>query len=339
MGVDLGPITPRQRLPLAGLRGRTLAVDAAIQLYQFLSILRLKDGSPLQDREGHVTSHLSGLLFRTVGLIAEHGVRFVFVFDGAPPELKRREIERRREVKRKADVDYQAALAAGDTAKAWSKLVQTTRLTSEMIADARRLLDLLGIPWVEAPEEAEAQAAYMAIQGDCWAAESKDFDTLLFGAPRMARFVGIAGREFLPSQGAFRKVEPEVIDLAVMLKELSLSRKQLVDAAILIGTDFNDGVKGIGPKTAVKLLRQHGSLEGLPAETRSKLPGNLEEIRGYFLSPPTTNDYEVLPQRPDLEGARRFLVEERDFAAKRVDEVLERYRRSLSPLRRLDEFR
>jgi len=338
MGVDLGPIVPRRRLPLASLRGRTLAVDAAIQLYQFLSILRLKDGSPLQDRAGHVTSHLSGLLFRTVGLIAEHGVRFVFVFDGAPPELKRREIERRREVKRKAAADYQAALEAGDTAKAWSKLVQTTRLTSEMIADAQRLLDLLGIPWVEAPGEAEAQAAYMAANGDCWAAESKDFDTLLFGTPRLARFVGISGREFLPSQGAFRKVEPEVIDLAVMLKDLSLTREQLVDAALLIGTDFNDGIKGIGPKTAVKLLRQHGNLEGLPDETRLQLPDNFQEMRDYFLSPPTTNDYELIGDRPDLDGARHFLVEERDFTAKRVDEVLERYRHSQSPLRRLDEF-
>ena len=129
-----------------------------------------------------------------------------------------------------------------------------------------------------------------------------------------------------------------MIDLAVMLKGLSLTREQLIDAAILIGTDFNDGVKGIGPKTAVKLLRQHGQLENLPAETRSILPENLEEIRGYFLSPPTTDEYEILPQRPDLEGARRFLIEERDFTAKRVDEVLERYCRSLSPVRRLNEF-
>ena len=316
-----------------------MAVDAAIQLYQFLSILRLKDGSLLKDREGHITSHLSGLLFRTVGLMAEHGVHFVFVFDGAPPELKRREIERRREVKRKAEADYQAALVAGDTAKAWSKLVMTTSLTDEMTSDTKRLLDLLGIPWIVAPGEAEAQCAYMAAKGDCWAASSKDYDTLLFGAPRVSRFIGIAGKEFLPSQGAFRKVEPEVLDLKATLESVGLTREQLVDAAILIGTDFNEGVKGIGPKTAVKLMRQHLRLEELPAETRSKLPGNLEEIRGYFLSPPTTDAYKTLPQKPDLEGAHRFLVEERDFTAKRVDEVLERYRRSLSPVRRLEEFR
>jgi len=338
MGVDLGPIVVRRKIPLESLRGKTLAVDASIELYQFLSIMRLPDGSPLKDSQDHVTSHLNGILFRTGRLMTDHGIRFAFVFDGEPPELKRAEIAKRREAKAKARREYEAAVAAGDTAKAWSKLVMTTSLTDEMTSDTKRLLDLLGIPWIVAPGEAEAQCAYMAAKGDCWAASSKDYDTLLFGAPRVSRFIGIAGKEFLPSQGAFRKVEPEVLDLKATLESVGLTREQLVDAAILIGTDFNEGVKGIGPKTAVKLMRQHLRLEELPAETRSKLPGNLEEIRGYFLSPPTTDAYKTLPQKPDLEGAHRFLVEERDFTAKRVDEVLERYRRSLSPVRRLDDF-
>ncbi|HKZ47417.1 MAG TPA: flap endonuclease-1 [Thermoplasmata archaeon] len=338
MGVDLGPIVVRRKIPLESLRGKTLAVDASIELYQFLSIMRLPDGSPLKDSQGHVTSHLNGILFRTGRLMTDHGIRFVFVFDGEPPELKLAEIAKRREAKAKARRDYEAAVAAGDTAKAWSKLVMTTSLTDEMTSDAQRLLDLMGVPWLQAPEEAEAQCAFMAARGDCWAASSKDFDTLLFGAPRVSRFVGIAGKEFLPSQGAFRKVEPEIIDLKATLDSVGLTREQLVDAAILIGTDFNEGIKGIGPKTAVKLLRGHGTLEALPNDTRAKLPPNTEAIREYFLSPPTTTQYRLQLRAVDAAGLDRFLCGERDFSRDRVGAVIRRLRETPAGHRTLEDF-
>ena len=184
MGVHLTPIIVRHSTTLEALRGHTIAVDGNLELYQFLSIMRTRDGQPLQDARGRITSHLNGLAFRTTRLIADYNIRPVFVFDGPPPELKRDEIRRRREAREKSQRDYEAAVAAGDTATAWSKAVMTSRLTRPMVEEAKTLLQMLGIPWVQAPSEGEAQAAFLARRGDVWAAGSKDYDSLLFGAPK-----------------------------------------------------------------------------------------------------------------------------------------------------------
>src|SRR5262245_14283704 len=213
-------------------------------MYQFLALIRLKDVTPLQDPRGNVTSHLAGLFYRATRLAGEHGLRFFYVFDGVPPALKTAELERRRTVKERYLREYREALASGDLARAHSKSTMTSRLTSAMIADAERLLALLGFPVVRAPGEAEAQAAFMTERGDAWAVASKDYDSLLFGAPRVVRFLTLTGREFLPSTGTWRPLEPELIDLADMLAALGLRHEGLIDAAILIGTDFNEGVKG-----------------------------------------------------------------------------------------------
>ncbi|TLZ51633.1 MAG: flap endonuclease-1 [Methanobacteriota archaeon] len=338
MGVNFTPIAVKETISLDRLAGRTLAVDASIELYQFLSIMRLPDGSPLSDGKGRVTSHLNGILFRSTRLISEHKARLLYVFDGRPPALKWREIEKRREAKAKAEREYAEAVARGDREAAWSKVVMTTRVTREMKEDAQRLLELLGIPWVQAPSEGEAQASWFAKEGKAWAVSSKDYDSLLFGAPRLARFVGIKGREFLPSRGVSRIVPPEVIDLAVMLRELGLTRRQLIEAAILVGTDFNEGVRGVGPKTAVKLLREHGSLEALPAKIRDPLPPNVDEIRGYFLEPEVDASPEIRTARLDPEGVVRFLVDERGFTSDRVRAAVERLRDVGPAPTTLDDF-
>ena len=338
MGVNLTPIAVKETISLDRLAGRTLAVDASIELYQFLSVMRLPDGSLLSDGEGHVTSHLNGILFRSTRLISEHKARLLYVFDGRPPELKWREIEKRRAAKAKAEREYAEAVARGDRQTAWSKVVMTTRLTREMKEDAQRLLELLGIPWVQAPSEGEAQAAWFAKQGKAWAVSSKDYDALLFGAPRLARFVGVRGREFLPSKGVSRIVPPELIDLAAMLRALGLTHRQLIEAAILIGTDFNDGVKGVGPKTAVKLLREHKGLDELPAKARDLLPPNTAEIRDYFLAPQVDPEPQIRGGRFDPDGVVRFLVEERGFAEDRVRAAVGRLRDVGPAPTTLDDF-
>ena len=338
MGVNLTPIVLKETISLDRLAGRTLAVDASVELYQFLSIMRLPDGSPLSDGKGRVTSHLNGILFRSTRLISEHKARLLYVFDGKPPELKRAEIEKRRQAKAKAEREYEEAVARGDRPAMWARVVMTTRLTREMKEDAQRLLGLLGIPWVQAPSEAEAQAASLASQGAAWAVSSKDYDALLFGAPRLARFVGIRGREYLPSKGVSRIVPPELIDLAAMLEALGLTRRQLVEAAILVGTDFNEGVRGVGPKTAVKLLRAHGSLEELPAKVRDALPADADEARAWFLAPEVEASPEVHSSRLDYEAAIEFLCAERGFSEERVRSALDRLR-SVGPVpTTLDRF-
>jgi flap endonuclease-1 len=310
---------------LEELRGRRLAVDGNSVLYQFLSLIRKPDGIPLMDSAGNVTSHLVGLMFRSTRLIHDYGIKTVFVFDGKPPQLKDKEIEKRRALREKAVREWKAATQVGDYATAWSKAVMTSRLTKPLIEDAKRLLELLGIPYLRAPSEGEAQTAHMAKRGDVWAANSRDYDSLLFGAPRLVRYVTISGREFLPSKGVSRPLEPEIISLRELLSHHGITREQLVDLAILIGTDFNEGIKGMGPKTALKLLREYGSLEGLPEEVKSKLPAQpYKDVRTIFLKPQVTDNYRVEWGELQEEELYDFLCEQRGFSKSRVKTVVER---------------
>jgi flap endonuclease-1 len=164
------------------------------------------------------------------------------------PRFKLAEIARRRSIKERYDAEHAEALEAGDLAKAYSKATMTSRLTREMAGEARELLRLMGMPVVQAPAEGEAQASHMAARSSVWAAASKDYDCLLFGAPRLVRFLTVSGKEFLPSKSAFRAITPELIDTRELLRHYEITHEQLIDVAILIGTDFNDGVKGVGRK-------------------------------------------------------------------------------------------
>jgi flap endonuclease-1 len=278
----------------------------------------------LKDGEGHITSHLAGLFYRTTRLVAEHGLRLAYVFDGKPPDLKAGEIERRRELKERYTQEYAAALAAGDLPRAYSKSTMTSRLSRAMLEDAQRLLELLGIPWLQAPGEAEAQAAFMAERGDVWAAASKDYDCLLFGTPRLVRFLTISGREFLPSKGTSRPIVPELIDREAMLEHYGISREQLIDLALLVGTDFNPGIRGIGPKKALKLVQQHGRIEGMPEEIRALMAPGLDDIRQVYLQPAVTTDYRLDWRPPDEAALVEFLCGGRAFDHSRVVRALAR---------------
>lgn len=328
MGVNLTPIVEKRVVTLDDLRGRSFAVDGFVVLHQFLALIRARDGTPLMDAKGRTTSHLVGLAFRTTRLVADYGMKLVFVFDGRPPQLKRAEVEKRREARERFEQEYREAVAAGDYKAAMAKAVMTGRLTGEGVADAKRLLDLLGIPWVQAPSEGEAQAAYMAAKGDVWASNSQDYDSLLFGTPRLVRYITIQGEEWLPSKGRGRKLQPEIIDLAEMLTMLQLTRDQLIDVGILIGTDFNPGIRGIGPKTALKLVKRHGRLEELPPEIREQLTPDIEAIRDLYNHPPATDSY-TLDEKPlQEEELVRFLCDERSFSRERVDTVIARMRKA-----------
>ena len=323
MGVALTPIVVKEPLTLEALRGRLLDVDGPAELYQFLALIRLRDGTPLRDAKGRVTSHLNGLFYRVTRLIADYGLKLVFVFDGPPPERKRAELARRREIRQRYEAERDEALRSGDLAAAYSKSTMTSKLTREMVGEARELLRMMGIPTVQAPSEAEAQAAHMAASGAVWAAGSKDYDSLLFGASRLVRFITISGKEFLPSRGTFRPIEPELIDLERFLHALQITRTQLIDLAILVGTDFNEGVKGIGPKKALKLVQEHGTIERMPDVIRNTV-GEVDEVRHIYLQPSVTDTYDVQLGEPDFAAIVEFLCTEREFSKERVTAALDR---------------
>jgi flap endonuclease-1 len=327
LGVNLTPILKREQTSLKALKSTSFAIDASIEIHQFLALVRKRDGSLFTDSQGRVTSHLIGLLTRTSRLIADFDMKPVFVFDGKPNPLKRRTIEIRREARKKAEVEYVEAVSKKDYAKAWSKAVMTGRVTGSVLDDSKRLLTLMGVPWLEALEDAEAQASYMAARGDVWAVGSKDYDCLLYGAPILARYLTLTGREWLPAQKRSRPLIPELIKLSENLALLGITREQLVDLAILVGTDFNQGVRGIGPKKALKLVRDYGSIERMPEEIMSKLKEDVNSVRQVFLNPRVREKYVLKRSPPDRDGLVKFLSEERDFNKERVERLIERLMR------------
>ncbi len=199
-------------------------------------------------------------------------------------------------------------------------------LTQPMQDDAKRVLELLGVPWIQAPQEGEAQAAHMAMRGQVWAANSRDYDSVLFGSPRLVRYVTISGQEFLPSKGITRPLIPEMIELPDLLQHLEITREELVDLAIMVGTDFNEGIEGVGPKTALRLIKTHGTLEGLPEQYRDQLPETVNEVREIFLKPAVTNDFKIQYSGLKQDELRQFLCGERGFSKERVELAIERMR-------------
>lgn len=330
MGVNFAPIIVKEKVSLNFLRGKSLAVDANNMLYQFLSVIRLDYGVPLKDSKGGSTSHLGGLMFRATRLICDYDIKLVFVFDGEPPKLKLDELKRRALIRFEAEKDWEKAILAGEKELAFSKAVTSTRLTREMIDDSKKVLRFLGIPYIEAPAEGEAQAAHMAEMGRVWAANSRDYDSVLFGAPRLARYVTISGSEYLPSKGKSRKLVPEIIYLDRFLKTLGINQEQLIDLAILVGNDYNKGVKGIGPKTALKIIREYQHLEKLPSDIRNQLSENYEEVRRLFKEPKVRDDYSINFSNLNEEALYQFLVEEKNFAKERVELVITRMKKFYS---------
>ncbi len=332
MGVNLREIIPakaRREVELKALRGRVIALDAYNALYQFLAAIRQPDGTPLMDSKGRVTSHLSGLFYRTINL-AEEGVKPVYVFDGKPPEFKKKELEERFRRREEARERYETARKRGDVEEARKYAVQAIYLTQDMVADAKKLLDAMGIPWVQAPSEGEAQAAYIASKGDAWAAGSQDYDSLLFGAPRLVRNLAITGKRKLPGRNVYVTVKPEVIELEVLLKELGITREQLILIALLLGTDYNPGgVRGYGPKTALNLVKSVRNVETVLKTIQAKLPEyDVERIYRYFLEPEVTDDYTIEFREPDPQAIYDILVSEHDFNPERVKRAIDRLKKA-----------
>ncbi len=327
MGVNLRDLVApvKTTVELSSLSGKAVAIDAYNALYQFLAIIRQRDGTPLMDSYGRITSHLNGLFYRTINLI-EAGLKPVYVFDGKPPEIKAAELAKRLQQKELAKIKYEEALARGDLEEARIYAQQTSMLLKPMVEDAKKLLDYMGIPWVQAPSEGEAQAAYMCRKGDVWASASQDYDSLLFGTTRLVRNLTITGRRKLPRKNVYVEVKPEIIVLDEVLKYHGITREQLVYIALLIGTDYNPkGVRGVGIKRALKLVKELGSLDAiLKALNNPEFPADPHEIAKIFLEPEVTDDYRVEWREPDPDKIREFLCEERSFSPKRVDGAIER---------------
>ncbi len=321
MGVDLGDIFERKEIELSDLKGKIIAIDAFNTLYQFLSIIRQRDGTPLIDSHGEITSHLSGFLYRTTNLI-EEGIKPVFVFDGEAPQFKNATIEERKKIRTEALEKWEMEKAQGG--EDVLKYAQaSSHIKGNMVEDAKKLIGFMGVPVVQAPSEGEAQAAFMVRNKDAYAVGSQDYDSLLFGASLVVRNLAVTGKKKLPGKGVYVDVKAEIIDLENGLIKLGISQEQLVDIALLVGTDYNEGIKGIGPKKALKSIRKHRSIEGVLADINADIK-HLGEIKALFLNPIVTQDYDIKWKKPDAKAITKFLCEGHDFSEARVTKAVER---------------
>lgn len=342
MGVDLSDLVPKQKKLILDFAGQTAAVDAYNTIYQFLSIIRQPDGTPLMDSRRRVTSHLSGILYRNLNLM-EAGIRPVYIFDGQPHRLKAGTLEERAGIKARAEEDYAAAIEAGDMERARSKAQQTSRITKEMLEESKTLLRFMGIPWVQAPSDGEAEAAHLVMNGQASFVCSQDFDSLLFGSPVLVRNLTITGRRKLPRKQIYVNIEPERMELLEVLKALGIGREQLVEMCILMGTDFNEGIHGIGPKKALKLIQENGSLEKVIEAKGYNIP-EWQQIKRIFLEPEASDPGPLAFSAPDVKGIVDFLVGEHDFSRERVESPLQRLldmleaQRKASAQARLDKW-
>lgn len=294
------------------------AVDAYNALYQFLSGIRQADGAPLMDEEGRITSHLSGLLFRSANLI-EKNITPVYVFDGKPPAFKEKTLEERSAVREHAKQEWARAVAEGDDEKAHRYAMASSKVDAYVRDSAKELLTALGIAWIQAPGEGEAQSAFMTQKGDVTFAVSQDYDSLLFGCETLVRNVTISGKRRL--RGKVYQVYPERIRCTETLETLGLTREELIQTALLIGTDYNSGVSGVGPKTAIKIVKA-GKFEERIAESENS--AEPDELIRYFLSPEVTSDYIIEKRQADRDKVIELLCEEHGFMKERVEAGLEK---------------
>ncbi|UCG02359.1 MAG: flap endonuclease-1 [Candidatus Heimdallarchaeota archaeon] len=334
MGTQIGKLLSkcRHEIEYSDLYGKKIGIDAYNMIYAFLAPIRYREtgGGYLTDSDGNVTSHLSGLFYRMTNLLP-YNIRPVFIFDGKPPIFKEKEIEIRKDRKKEAALKREEALAKGDLESAMKFAAVTSKITPQIIDDARRLVEYFGVPTLQAASEAEAQGAYMVQEGMLDAMASQDYDSFLFGSPQVIRNLTVTRRRVPTKQGNI-ELNPEKVILGELLEELNFeNRDQLILLGLLVGTDYNPGgIRGIGPKTALKLVHQYNSpnslLEYLDAKYSIKkiFPHPPKGLLDYFRSPEVDEDIKFTFRKPQLSKIKEFLVEERDFGKDRIEGALQR---------------
>jgi len=308
MGVNLSAIIETQKIGFDSLIGKTLVVDSYNIIYQFLSSIRQHDGTPLMDESGNITSHLAGLFYKTINL-TEKGINLMFVFDGKPPDFKKVEVERRRNIRTEAKEKWDDALKEGNIEDAKKYARMSSSISDEIIEESKNLLTYLGFPIIQAKSEGEAQAAKICRDGKAWGIASQDFDSVLFGSPITIRNLSISKAEYL-----------ELIEL----NKLSLSREQLILIALLVGTDYNPGIKGIGPKKGLKLVKECKTIENLKKQVNWDFEVNMETLYDFFLNPPVFEDYKIESTKPNTNKIKELLCEKHNFTEERVQKFIDK---------------
>ncbi|CAB3408030.1 unnamed protein product [Caenorhabditis bovis] len=304
--------------------GRKVAIDASMCLYQFLIAVR-QDGSQLQSEDGETTSHLMGMFYRTIRMI-DNGIKPVYVFDGKPPDMKSGELEKRTERRADAEKALTEAKEKGDSKEVEKFERRLVKVTKQQNEEVKKLLSLMGVPIVEAPCEAEAQCARLVKSGKVYGTATEDMDALTFGSTVLLRHM-------LYSEA--KKMPIKEITLSRVLEEMHLSEDQFIDMCILLGCDYCGTIRGIGPKKAVELIKQHHDIETILEnidQTKYPPPENwpYKRARELFKEPEVMNPDEInlVWKEPDVEGVVAFMCGEKNFNEERIRSALTRMQKS-----------
>jgi flap endonuclease-1 len=329
MGINISEIIPRKEIEITELSGKIVAVDAFNTLYQFLTTIRQPDGTSLMDSNGRITSHLSGLFYRNINLLLE-GVKPVFVFDGKPPELKRAELAKRKEAKIRSIEKYEIAKKEGDEKEMRKYSGRFVKITNEIIQESKDLLSAMGIPWIQAESEGEAEASVLARNNMVWAAASQDYDSLLYGTPILIRNLTLTRRRKNGS-GIYVDISIEKIEFSHVLNTLGIDRDQLICLAILIGTDYNPGgIKGLGQKKALEIVQRNKYPVEIFSyiENHEKFEMNFDWkiIFKQFKDYSTSFKETIVFGKVNEKNLRKLLLDH-DFSLQRIDSGIQKLRK------------
>ena len=322
MGLQIGDIVSRKEISFSELKGKVIAVDAFNAIYQFLSSIRQPDGTPLMDSRKRITSHLSGLFYRNIALLSE-GIKLIYVFDGEYHDLKAREHVLRGESKEKMRERYEEAKDEEDLEGMRKYSVGFMKLDEKMVKESKELLEALGIGIVQAPGEGEMQCTQLVKDGEAWAVGSQDYDSLVVGGSRLIQNLTLARKR--KTRSGIVYIAPELIEYEKVLNELGITADQLICLAILVGTDFNPGgVRGVGPKKALTLVRE----KKFPVrifkefEEQGKLDFDWKDVFEIFKKPNVKRGVKVKFLKFDFDKVKEILVGEHDFSLERVEKGL-----------------
>jgi flap endonuclease-1 len=341
MGVAFKEIIRSNEIDLDFLKSKIMVLDAYNVLYQFLTTIRARDGALLTDSKGNVTSHLAGIFSRSTNLMKK-GIKLAYVFDGEPPKLKQSVIEARKSIKIYAEKKFLEAKKKEDLDEMKKYASRTSRLTKEMVGEAKNLVSALGIPFIQAPSEGEAQAAHMVKNGKGFAVGSQDFDSLIHGATALVRNLSVGGKRKRANSVHYETVKPELIGLSENLNNLGIDQNQLIALAMIVGTDYNPGgIKGIGPKGALNAVKKYkNDFETLFNEVKWDNNFNVPWSQVYYTikKMPVSDDYILQWDEIDNDELFKLLVDEHDFSEARVKGSIERLSSGEQKQKSLTEF-
>jgi flap endonuclease-1 len=330
MGVAIGSIIDnklKEKIEIESLKNKRLGFDAFNTIYQFITTIRSIDGTPLSNQKGEITSHLNGIFYRMTNILGE-GIKPVFVFDGVSHKLKDETKQERRDRRTTAREKYDRALEQGDTENAFKYAKQSQTISEKIIEESKELLEAFGIPCITSPGEAEAQISQMTKNNLFDYTVSQDYDCLLFNSPNILRNINVTGKRKVSSKNIYVDSFPYVIHTKKVIDNLGISHRKLIWLSILIGTDFNKKIEGVGPKTALKLVKQYNTFEDIVTQLQSKhkeISFDYKEIENIFLKPDVDLSIKYTQPEINIEKIKKILIDRSEFNEERVNNHLNKF--------------